>query len=649
MDSSEHVCIAYLINDLNNEYSTNICRGSLHAARELGVSVVVFGVGTLEGQVPNARLRNKLFALINPDDFDGIVYTSASIASVAGIKRFLEVTAQYGDIPSVHIGLETPEYMSFTIDNKAAMYEITNHMIKVHGRKRIAFIYGAKGGQESDARFEGYQQALEENGISYDDRYVYEGLFLRNRGIQAIKEFLDVRRIELDAVVSSCDTMALYAMKELRRRGYRVPEDVSVSGFDDISVARSHEPALTTIRQPLGRLGYVSMKIFVDRLRERAYQPSEHTVNAHLVLRESCGCETGEEVDGGVQTEIDNDYRMSFTEKKELEVNLHEMSRNIIGTFNEEEIRTALNHSLGLFDIEQFSLAKYIDDESSVVFYSLDGNRGQKFVSRRLVHEGLESFPQPFIKFVLPLHFRNESIGFFISDKGSTDMSVLEVMRDHISGALKGAALIKDVRSYAANLEEMVKERTVELENALGKVQAVSEKLERLAVMDELTGLYNRRGFLSVAGKQIERMKRRHQDVLLVFLDVDCLKHINDNFGHGAGDTVIKALAAILVKVFRKTDIIARWGGDEFTVLAIDCSPSEYRAISQRMSDYVEEYNEASGNEFNLSVSHGAAPYKEDSGNSLEELMEEADARLREFKQAKKQKKGNCAGPEEIG
>jgi two-component system, cell cycle response regulator len=134
----------------------------------------------------------------------------------------------------------------------------------------------------------------------------------------------------------------------------------------------------------------------------------------------------------------------------------------------------------------------------------------------------------------------------------------------------------------------------------------------------------------------VELIKRNNNNVLLVFLDLDGLKHINDNFGHAVGDIAIKAMGDILVKAFRQTDIIARIGGDEFTVLAISCDITEYNSIIARAECMVNEYNIISGQNFRLSFSSGAAPSVSGKYFSLEELMEEADSKLYSAKREKK-------------
>ncbi len=638
MIPTDTICLAFLLNDFHNEYTAGICNGVLKAAEELGVSLVCFGVGALGSPVLNTEMRNKLFSVLNPDDFQGIISISSSISNYVGRENFLAYMQPYKGVPVAHIGMTVPGQMSFNIDNKSGMYSLVDHIITVHGRKKVAFITGTPGVYEADERLLAYKDALQKNGLKYDENYIFEGNFLRERGILAVETFLDVRKIEFDAVIGANDHMALYAMKELQKRGFRIPDDISVGGFDDLASAKSHKPALTTVHQSAEELGYICCSEFAKKIMQGGETTGEISLPSRLVVRQSCGCpaspaDTGDTADTG----------MTISEKRELDSVLNIMTRNIIGTFEEAEIRNVLDESLKIFDIHEFMIAKYADPDNSIVFYNSNGNKGGKFTSHNLLENRLSSLPRPFMRFVLPLFYRDESIGFFVSEKGSRDLSVLEVIRDHLSGAMKGVRLLEDVRQYANSLEHQVEERTKELANrskelelALHNVKIASEKLERLAVMDELTGLYNRRGFMTVATQQVKLIERRDNDVLLVYMDLDGLKHINDNFGHAFGDIAIQAFAGILSSVFRNTDIIGRLGGDEFTVLAIDCSMKEYEKIITRLEKQIIHYNQTSNQEFILAASHGAAPRKPGSQCTLEDLIEEADAELYKMKREKK-------------
>ncbi|HKM06527.1 MAG TPA: GGDEF domain-containing protein [Sphaerochaeta sp.] len=634
--------IAFLFNDFHSEYSIAICKGALQAAEDLGVTVVFFGVGQLECPVFHTVKRNKLFSLVSPESFDGIIYISSSILNYVGMDRFLDFIKKYGDIPSAHIGMKTSLHTTFNIDNRLGMYTVVEHLIKVHNRKKIAFIKGSPGVYEADERFTAYKNALTDNGIEFDDHYVFDGYFNRESGILAIEEFLDTRKIDFDALVGANDLMALYAMKELQQRGYRIPEDISICGFDDLVSAKSYRPALTTVHQPAEELGYMALKEFSNNLITGSAEVRDYQLPSQLVIRQSCGCSIE---DSSIPVSTSAESQVSGIMEREFNSFLNVMARNIIGSFNEDDIRKVLAETLKLFSIGNFFLAKYIDDNNCQVFYDYK-NESRKIVpSKQCISDNFDVHPTACSRFVLPLYYKDEDIGFFISDAGSKDFHVLEVLGDHLSGALKGAQLLNDAHKSSELLEKEVElrtkelaQRSSELEVALEEVQLASNRLKLLAVVDDLTGLFNRRGFLTLARQNIELSKRNGSDVMLVFLDLDGLKQINDNYGHHIGDIAIQAMATILQKVFRKSDIIARLGGDEFTVLAIDCTVKEYHLIMKRMNELVEDYNTNSLNKFTLAVSSGAAPYNTKNQLSVEDLLQEADRELYKVKKEKKKR-----------
>jgi diguanylate cyclase (GGDEF)-like protein len=645
MKKYEDISIALLLHDFHNEYSVTVYKGAISAASKLGVSVVTFGVGSFESPFQNMEMRTRLFSLVNTDDFDGIFYVSSSLSNYIGVERFLEYTASLGDIPSAHVGIRHDSLLTFGIDNYSGIYDAVNHLITEHGRKRIAYIGGTHGVYEADVRFKAYKQALIDNNIAYDERYVYDGSFLREDGVSAVKAFLDERKIAIDGLVGANDHMALYAMKELQNRGISVPEQVSIVGFDDLSSARSCTPALTTVHQSAFELGSFAMSRLAEGIRDGKIEMRHEQLPARLTVRQSCGCQAGTAAHRAANNDESSDT-LSEKDRSEWEeqrsfVNL--MTRDMIGNFEIDEILSVLNGHLNYLGIRDFSLSQYVGHGQAEILFDQTGHRGDKFPENQLISGGLARLPRPYYRHVSPLSYRGEHIGFFVSDAGSKDVSVLEIIRDHLSSALKGARLLEAAKRHAdylqVEVEQRTKElanRTIELEKALDVVQETSEKLERLSVMDELTGLYNRRGFLTLARQQISMKERKNNDLLLVFYDIDGLKKINDTLGHSFGDYAIVSLANLLRKAFRSTDIIARIGGDEFVILAIECTIREYNKIKSRLDHSIDEFNASNDRKFQLSVSAGAAPCDPDSKFTIEQLMEEADAELYKEKTRKK-------------
>jgi diguanylate cyclase (GGDEF)-like protein len=156
------------------------------------------------------------------------------------------------------------------------------------------------------------------------------------------------------------------------------------------------------------------------------------------------------------------------------------------------------------------------------------------------------------------------------------------------------------------------------------KQQKLQAELSSLALTDELTGLYNRRGFLYLTERQLKLASRSGRDMLLFFFDVDGLKRINDSFGHTEGDFALFRTAAVLGLTFRSSDVLARLGGDEFAALAIEASDHCETTIMARFRETLEALS-AQEPRYRLSLSVGVVRFCSSSASSIEELMLQAD------------------------
>jgi diguanylate cyclase (GGDEF)-like protein len=152
----------------------------------------------------------------------------------------------------------------------------------------------------------------------------------------------------------------------------------------------------------------------------------------------------------------------------------------------------------------------------------------------------------------------------------------------------------------------------------------LDRELRSLALADDLTGLYNRRAFLTLASQQLKLSRRNAQGLLLFFVDVDNLKQINDTFGHHEGDLAILRVADTLEDCFRDSDVIARIGGDEFVVLALEASRESQEAILQRLETGLDASN-ARESRYKVSLSVGVAKFDPKHPVSLGDLVSIAD------------------------
>jgi len=199
------------------------------------------------------------------------------------------------------------------------------------------------------------------------------------------------------------------------------------------------------------------------------------------------------------------------------------------------------------------------------------------------------------------------------------------------------ASLLRDVRTESHGTlpgdtrSQPVSELLMRAVRCATKQYMLQAELSNLALTDELTGLYNRRGFMAIAERQLKLGRRSGRGMLLFVMDVDRLKQINDSFGHFEGDRALKRTAVALEETFRDSDVVARLGGDEFAVLAIEASGHSEATIKTRLFECLKSVS-TEESRYEISLSLGLARFDAGSCTSIGELMVKADQAMYEQK-----------------
>jgi len=178
--------------------------------------------------------------------------------------------------------------------------------------------------------------------------------------------------------------------------------------------------------------------------------------------------------------------------------------------------------------------------------------------------------------------------------------------------------------------------RVVERERARKAAEERAESIRSQSIRDELTGLYNRRGFLELARQQLRLAQREGRQGLLFFVDLNGMKQINDTLGHDEGDRALVDTADVLREVFRITDVVSRLGGDEFVALMLDADASQVDVFAARIRQAMTARNAQGLRRYRLSASVGASPYDAQRAQTIESLLAHADTIMYEQKRARR-------------
>lgn len=272
--------VGLLSNSLHNDFFVPLLNGIEGVVRKHGYNLLIATYHSDNRNMPPP---------IGPHNTDGMLVFSDGLSD----DDLIALHAR--QFPMVLVHRTPPDSLkipSVTVENKKIAFELIEHLIKVHKRKHIMFFRGPIHQEDSFWRETGYKSALMANGIPFDERLVLNGDFERHAAYQTLSKFIATEnQIPFDAIFTGDDDAAIGVFKALHENNYRVPEDVSVIGFDDLEFSAFLNPPLTTVSAPTEAVGRIATEQLFS-LFDNQFPGDVTLLPTELITRHSCGCIT---------------------------------------------------------------------------------------------------------------------------------------------------------------------------------------------------------------------------------------------------------------------------------------------------------------------------------------------------------------------
>ncbi len=571
-------------------------------------------------------------------DFDGIILDINNIRYAEVGENVIKAVKESGK-PAISIANIIDDFYYVGIDNYAAMQEMIAHLHEQHGCKRFWFIMGPEDNYENNIRAQALKDYMFVHQIPYEEADFFYDSYEFQCGYQGFQQMLNMHDEIPDAIICASDNIAVGVCEAATERGYRIPVDFSVTGFDNFDKAAFFTPQISTVEHIREEVGYCCADVLI-RLWAGEHVPRFSHTKAECIFGESCGCQSKLEIDIRKHIKSRIMYEIETTDFEEQVVALEyellncksvrEMSNLIpkcIPSMRCDAMYLVLDDHMNDFRRQaDYYNQRLIHDESfhiygypermNIEFCYENGKSGNcegKSIESLFPTFEYETGGTDFL--FMPLHFRNKTVGFF-------------VIRNAVY-LMEKQYLFKVMTILTSAMENLHEKE---------KLEYMNQVLADMSIKDSMTGLYNRLGYQQLACRRFEEHKRAKKDLMIMFVDMDRLKMINDQYGHEYGDISIKIIARAIYKCYNDDSIPIRMGGDEFLILCDMMSEEELESRVKQLRNAVDMEAHVRRLPFELTISVGCIKTDMNSDKALDNYVREADEIMYI---EKKQKKAN--------
>lgn len=571
----------------------------------------------------NDMAEKSVFQLIQYDMLDAMILMGETLKDEPMLRSIAD-NCRKRNIPVITIDHPMDNCINFTFDYSQTFEKLCRHIIEDHGLKRVNMIAGMKDNAFSEERVEAYKRVLRDNGIPFKSAYLGYGDFWDTPTNEVMKGWFDCEEPDVpEAIICANDSMAVTAGRFLQSRGYRIPEDIVITGFDGIMEAEYFVPPITTCTKDYEEMGKQIIEVINLSLDRKPYSKN-FSVDFHIKKAQSCGCVSTASYNTNVMMGDILERLRRSQERQAITCNLQIAVGNmtslsqlpdiVVNNFIFHSVAIAVNEDI--FRAPSFG-EKYKGDnafsDSMNVICHRYGWVDQEpcIISRKSIVPMLDEMLEktdPVI--ICSMHFTDLVLGYCVFQ---TEINYNEFEKVH--------SFMHAINSSLGNFRNQMHIRYINTQ-----LVSANDELEKLYIHDHMTGLFNRRGFYRQFNEQYEEAKDKSLYIVIISADLDELKNINDTYGHKEGDNAITTVGHALLTSAIQGEICSRFGGDEFTVAGIvSYSRNYFDNFRSRFRGCLKEYNNASGKPYEVQASIGFCAQPVSTHLSLEQMIKLAD------------------------
>ena len=605
--------ICTFIGDMYRDYSLSIIKNISTYAEEKGHRVDFYGNCSIPTMNPIQVIGYKSILYVpNLNDYDGIIICYDTINHTGMGKELIDnLLADPDSPPVVCVRAEINGFYNVVPDNRAMMHDIAEYVISKCKTGDIGFVTGRDDLVDSSERRAGFDDAMREAGYEVSEDKVFHGNYWIDQGPEMADFFIREDKSLPEAVICSNDYMAIALIDELIARGYSVPEDILVSGIDNLTEASDHIPSITTIEISNRDLAYSAMEL-LEKIDSGENPDIVITVSGNIFPRES----TGDEDTARDIYKVLRDLKLSKVTTIEALRQFSLLASSFESALTREaSIGVTLDNLRKLPSVRGCYLCRYRENDRELAGYFEDKGETKiplmPFPSDRLLPEGFRDGRTGSLIF-LPLSHMNMAYGYAVLDVDMTEHFFINEAIEFIF--MQAGQIINRLELHQ-------------------KLFGIADIMD-LYTKDPLTGIMNRRGFETKLPENFDSKGHKLRELAIVSIDMDELKYINDTFGHSAGDEAIKSLARCIDNALKSGEFVARMGGDEFAAVITLNEVGRVGQFIRTVRNNIREINESGANPYELGASIGTCELTE--WSELIECINKADKAMYLEKKAKK-------------